>query len=204
MTLFAFLDIETTGLSPDDDHILEIAWLLTDSKLETLTPLRSHISEHSQGEWQDIWSQLQSNEPVRHMHQESGLLDAIRSHTAWPLSASALLFRDDIENARRQLGDYDGTEHSVHLAGLSISFDRDFLKKDPTWALFFDNDALGVSLHHRLLDLSPLKMFLTARGVPWDKATNTGAHRAANDVRETLAQARIFWELLTPLTEEEN
>ena len=89
MTLFAFLDIETTGLSPDDDHILEIAWLLTDSKLEALTPLRSHISEHSQGEWQYIWSQLQSNEPVRHMHQESGLLDAIRSQAAWPLSANA-------------------------------------------------------------------------------------------------------------------
>ena len=102
------------------------------------------------------------------------------------------------------MGDYDGTKHSVHLAGLSISFDRDFLKKDPSWALFFDNDTLGVSLHHRLLDLSSLKMFLTARGVPWDKATNTGAHRAANDVRETLAQARIFWELLTPLAEEEN
>lgn len=204
MTIFAFLDIETTGLSPDDDHILEIAWLLTDSKLTTLTPLRSRISEHSQGEWQDIWSQLQSNETVRHMHQESGLLNAIRSHKAWPLSASALQFRDDIENARRQLGDHDGTKHSVHLAGLSISFDRDFLKKDPTWALFFDNDVLGVSLHHRLLDLSSLKMFLTARGVPWDKATNTGAHRAANDVRETLEQARIFWELLTPLTEEEN
>ena len=204
MTLFAFLDIETTGLSPDDDHILEIAWLITDSKLNRLSPLRSHISEHSQGEWQDIWSQLQSNEPVRHMHQESGLLNAIRSQAAWPLSASALQFRDDIENVRCELGDYDGTEHSVHLAGLSISFDRDFLKKDPTWALFFDNDVLGVSLHHRLLDLSSLKMFLTARGVPWDKATNTGAHRAANDVRETLAQARIFWELLTPLTEEEN
>ena len=130
MTLFAFLDIETTGLSPDDDHILEIAWLLTDSKLETLTPLRSHISEHSQGEWQDIWSQLQSNEPVRHMHQESGLLNAIRSHKAWKLSASANQFRDDIENARRQLGDHDGTEHSVHLAGLSISFDRDFLERE--------------------------------------------------------------------------
>lgn len=204
MTLFAFLDIETTGLSPDDDHILEIAWLITDSKLETLTPLRSHISGHSQEEWQGIWSQLQSNEPVRHMHQESGLLNAIRSQAAWPLNASALLFRDDIENARRQLGGHDGTEHSVHLAGLSISFDRDFLKKDPTWALFFDNGVFGVSLHHRLLDLSSLKMFLTARGVPWDKATNTGAHRAANDVRETLAQARIFWELFTPLTEEVN
>lgn len=204
MTLFAFLDIETTGLSPDDDHILEIAWLITDSKLNTLTPLRSRIVEHSQGEWQDIWSQLQSNEPVRHMHQESGLLNAIRSHKAWPLSASALQFRDDIENARRQLGDHEGTEHSVHLAGLSISFDRDFLKKDPTWALFFDNDVLGVSLHHRLLDLSSLKMFLTARGVPWDKAMNISPHRASNDVLETLYQAYIFWELLTPLTEEEN
>ena len=199
MTLFAFLDLETTGLDPDEDHILEIAWLLTDSKLEKLTPLRSHIVDHSPGAWQDVWAQLMSNEYVRNMHQQSGLYADMRTKSAWTLSAIALQFRDDIEEALAHV-----EEGPVHLAGLSIDFDRSFLKKDPTWGLFFDNDVLGVSIHHRLLDLSSFKMFLTARGVPWDEVTNTEAHRAANDVRETLDQARIFWELLTPLTEEEN
>ena len=199
MTLFAFLDLETTGLDPDEDHILEIAWLLTDSKLEKLTPLRSHIVDHSPGAWQDVWAQLMSNEYVRNMHQQSGLYADMRTKSAWSLSAIALQFRDDIEEALAHV-----EEGPVHLAGLSIDFDRSFLKKDPTWGLFFDNDVLGVSLHHQLLDLSSLKMFLTARGVPWDKAVNSQPHRASNDVLETLAQARIFWELLTPLTEEEN
>ena len=199
MTLFAFLDLETTGLDPDEDHILEIAWLLADSKLNQATHTRTHIVEHSPGAWQDVWAQLMSNEYVRNMHQQSGLYADMRTKSAWPLSAIALQFRDDIEEAIAHV-----EEGPVHLAGLSIDFDRSFLKKDPTWGLFFDNDVLGVSIHHRLLDLSSFKMFLTARGVPWDEATNTEAHRAANDVRETLEQARIFWELLTPLTEEEN
>jgi len=199
MTLFAFLDLETTGLDPDEDHILEIAWLLADSKLNQVTHTRTHIVEHSPGAWQDVWAQLMSNEYVRNMHQQSGLYADMRTKSAWTLSAIALQFRDDIEEALAHV-----EEGPVHLAGLSIDFDRSFLKKDPTWGLFFDNDVLGVSIHHRLLDLSSFKMFLTARGVPWDEATNTEAHRAANDVRETLEQARIFWELLTPLTEEEN
>ena len=199
MTLFAFLDLETTGLDPDEDHILEIAWLLADSKLNQATHTRTHIVEHSPGAWQDVWAQLMSNEYVRNMHQQSGLYADMRTKSVWPLSAIALQFRDDIEEAIAHV-----EEGPVHLAGLSIDFDRSFLKKDPTWGLFFDNDVLGVSIHHRLLDLSSIKMFLTARGVPWDEATNTEAHRAANDVRETLEQARIFWELLTPLTEEEN
>ena len=140
-----------------------------------------------------------SNEYVRNMHQQSGLYADIRTKSAWPLSAIALQFRDDIEEALAHV-----EEGPVHLAGLSIDFDRSFLKKDQTWGLFFDNDVLGVNLHHRLLDLSSIKMFLTARGVPWDEATNTEAHRAANDVRETLDQARIFWELFAPLAIKEN
>ena len=199
MTLFAFLDLETTGLDPDEDHILEIAWLLADSKLNQVTHTRTHIVEHSPGAWQDVWAQLMSNEYVRNMHQQSGLYADMRTKSVWPLSAIALQFRDDIEEALAHV-----EEGPVHLAGLSIDFDRSFLKKDPAWGLFFDNDVLGVSIHHRLLDLSSIKLMLDACGVPWEKAVNSQPHRASNDVLETLAQARSFWELLMPLTEEEN
>ena len=199
MTLFAFLDLETTGLDPDEDHILEIAWLLADSKLNQATHTRTHIVEHSPGAWQDVWAQLMSNEYVRNMHQQSGLYADMRTKSACTLSAIALQFRDDIEEAIAHV-----EEGPVHLAGLSIDFDRSFLKKDPTWGLFFDNDVLGVSIHHRLLDLSSIKLMLDACGVPWEKAANEGAHRAAYDVDESLRQALIFQRTLGALAIKEN
>ena len=200
MTLLAALDIETTGLDPDEDLILEISWVITDEDYNPITPLRTEIVHHNLAELPDIWLLLRENDVVRNMHQQSGLLPAINTETSVSMEALALMFRDDVNLANTTHGDAFGEEvPQVHLTGNSIAFDREFLKRNSTWANFFDSDVLGIEIHHRLLDLSSVKMMLDAVGVTWKKAENPGPHRAANDVLEVVEQGQIFHTLLTEL-----
>lgn len=200
MTLLAALDIETTGLDPDEDLILEISWVITDEDFNTITPLRTEIVHHNLAELQDIWLLLRENDVVRNMHQQSGLIPAINTETPMSMEALALMFRDDVTVAHASQGiDISPLAPRVHLTGNSIAFDREFLKRNPTWANFFDSDVLGIEIHHRLLDLSSVKMMLDAVGVTWKKAENPGPHRAANDVLEVVEQGQIFHTLLTEL-----
>ena len=60
----------------------------------------------------------------------------------------------------------------------------------------------GFGIHHRLLDLSSVKLMLDSSGVEWERAENTGAHRAVNDVREVIAQGKIFREMLAKIGKE--
>lgn len=197
MTLFAFLDIETPGLTPEPGHILEIAWMLTDETFQNVFATRGLVIDHEPDEWASIWSELRSNDYVRNMHTESGLLDAIKHGPLTSMQAAAIAFRDDVEFALN--GDLsDAVENGdgvrvlpLHLAGASIHFDKDWLKVDPTFGLLFDQDVLGFSIHHRMLDFSSIKLLYASLG--WDLPTepvNPHPHRALHDVRQSLEFAR--------------
>lgn len=186
MTIYVPLDIETTGLDPEEDYLLEIAWAILDEKFEPLTPTRYYLFDHSQGEWQDVWAQIQSNEAVRNMHEQSGLYADLKTKTAWASSSIALMLRDDIAR-------YTKSENeAAHLMGFNIGFDRSFLQKDSDIGLLFDTDVLGVRFHHRLLDLSSVKLLWQSAGVAIPEIENLRKHRAKDDVNEVIEFAQAI------------
>jgi oligoribonuclease (3'-5' exoribonuclease) len=140
-------DLETTGLVPDMDTILEAAWTITDENLRMLTPLRSRLCNISPerrnvdhlghpllghptfkvGDPQDAnegdWGLL--SEVVQHMHEQSGLRDALEHAHRDPVASLRLLTTAaDLERLiREDLADvgFDRFGDQLVMAGAGVS-----------------------------------------------------------------------------------
>lgn len=179
--LYAFLDLETTGLDPESDSVIEIAWTFTDERFEVVGPERSMLVE-PRG-WDTFWAALRNEPRVREMHTASGLLDDLTHGTPEELDAVYERLRADVI----ALPAHD----ALHLAGFSVHFDRQFLMANGFRRMLSDR------FHHRHLDLSATKLLLGSLSLAFDSPVNGRPHRAASDVRESIEQARLFAEQLT-------
>lgn len=171
--IYAFLDIETTGLDPAADEILEIAWQFTDEQFNHIGSTYQTLVEP---DWQQAWSRIHGNEYVHQMHTDSGLLDdGGRTRTL-----------DEVHDHLAEQIDGFPPHHTLHLAGASVHFDRDFLTAKGFRYL------LEAKFHHRILDLSAVKLLFKSAGVEYPSPANARPHRAMYDVWESVEQARIF------------
>lgn len=170
------MDLEMTGLEPERHVIVEIATLITDDNLEIVAEgpdLVIHQSDEALAEMDDF---------VVNMHTSSGLLEAIKASTVTldEAGAATLAFiKEHVPEAR-----------TVPLCGNSIGTDRRFLVK-------YLNE-IEEYLHYRSVDVSTIKEL----GRRWNpsivgklprKAT---AHRALDDIRESIAELRYYREHL--------
>ena len=183
MRRFLFLDTETTGLDPRKDFLLEVAWVVTDEKFEPVTAAQSYIVDHRE-RWTDVALALGEMVPVvKQMHDKSGLTeDVLTSDETYSVNYINSSLLRDVEQ-------YDG---NVHLAGLSPEFDREWLRANGFANIFGPAQDEKVPVHHRLLNLSAIKLMFEASGVPYEMPQNSRAHRALNDVWESVEQAIIF------------
>jgi oligoribonuclease len=176
-----WIDLEMTGLDVEQHTIVEIACLVTDSKLELVDDgidLVVHADADALSRMDDF---------VRRMHTKSGLLPLIQAADV------------DIEAAEVQVLDYVkrhvATPASAPLCGNSIGVDRRFLDK-----YMRDLDSY---LHYRSVDVSSLKE-LCRRWYPaiYSKRPNKSEqHRALDDIRESIEELRYYREhLLLPGT----
>jgi oligoribonuclease len=166
------MDLEMTGLDPASHVIVEIATLITDDELEVVAE-GPDLVIHQPAEALALMEPI-----VRDMHTRSGLLEAITASTVTLDQAGQAtldFLREHIPEAR-----------TIPLCGNSIGTDRRFL------AAYLPD--IENHLHYRSVDVSTIKE-LARRWYPGviDEAPKKAtAHRALDDIRESVEELRFY------------
>jgi oligoribonuclease len=170
-TKLLWVDLEMTGLDPEQDVILEVAAEVTDFDFKTLASYEAIVQQPRDvvvdRMQKNIWwadfpanrdefvNKLDNGKPSRQVEQEL------------------------IELVTAQFGD----EPAV-LAGNSIHNDRNFIKQ--WWP------QLDLKLHYRMLDVSAWKVLMQAKyGVQFEKKE---VHRAFDDIQASIAELQHYLE----------
>lgn len=167
-----WIDLEMTGLDTDNDRIIEIATIVTDSELKVLAegPELAVFQPEDVLAGMDEWNTRQ--------HGESGLVERVRNskYDAPGAEAETLAFLKNWVPP--------GTSP---MCGNSICQDRRFMARlMPELERFF---------HYRNLDVSSLKE-LAKRWVPGlvEGFSKRGSHLAMDDIRESIAELAYYRE----------
>lgn len=159
-----WVDLETTGLDPGRDAVLEVACVITTADLDEVARWQTVVRPPAH--MPTLCDQ------VRSMHTRSGLLDALAGGAPFDAAAGGLL-----DFLRAHL-----PEGAVPLAGSSVHFDRAFMRQRLP-----DAEAW---LHYRNVDVSTVKE-LVRRWAPTlldEVPADEVAHRAMPDVLASIAE----------------
>ncbi len=167
-----WIDLEMTGLDPDNDVIIEMATIVTDSQLNVLAEgpvIAVHQSDEVLARM-DEWNTRQ--------HGGSGLTQRVRESRISTAEAERLT----LEFLEQWV-----PKGKSPICGNSICQDRRFLYRQmPTLEAYF---------HYRNLDVSTLKE-LAARWAPqiMEGFKKGGTHLALDDIRDSITELRHYRE----------
>jgi oligoribonuclease len=169
--MLVWLDIESTGLNPRNDKILEVAVAFA-SLERPFEPTDKHewVLRHRKlaaGNYDPI---------VEKMHADNGLWDACARSTFGVADVEAELCL--LVGERKE----DPEERPV-LAGDSVHFDLGFVRAHMP--------SLARRLSHRVYDVSAVKLFCRSLGMPKIPKGSVEAHRATGDVLRSIEHARM-------------
>lgn len=165
-----WIDLEMTGLSPNDDVIIEIATIVTDSDLRVLAegPVYAIHQDEALLAGMDEWNTRQ--------HGQSGLTERVRQSEISTEQAEA----DTIAFLKQWV-----PAGKSPMAGNSICQDRRFLANYmPKLEAYF---------HYRNLDVSSVKE-LAKRWRPeaLEGFKKSGAHLALDDIRDSIEELKHY------------
>ena len=165
-----WIDLEMTGLNPDEDRIIEIATVITDLNLKVLEqgPVLAIHQEDAVLNAMDEWN--------TRTHGETGLVERVRASSIDEREAEELTLQFVSRHVKKK---------TSPLCGNSICQDRRFLCRHMP--------RLEQWLHYRNLDVSTLK----ALADYWFPGLTTefvkrGAHEALSDIMESIAELRFY------------
>lgn len=167
-----WLDMEMSGLDPDICRPLEIATLITDSKLDVLAE-GPNLVIHQPDELlaaMDAWN-------TSH-HGTSGLTESVRQSRVSCAQAEEMTLQ--FLHAWVEPG-------RAPLCGNSIGQDRRFLRRYMP--------RLDAYLHYRVVDISSIKE-LARRWYSLEAPEKQEAHRALDDIHESIDELRFYRRLI--------
>lgn len=165
-----WIDLEMTGLDPDNDRIIEIATIVTDSHLNVVAEGPNLVIKQSDKllEGMDEWN-------TKH-HGDSGLIDKVKQST--------LSEKDAQRQTLAFLKQFVKPKASP-MCGNTICQDRRFLYRYmPELEAFF---------HYRHLDVSTVKE-LARRWEPnlFNNHDKESKHQALDDIRESIDELKYY------------
>lgn len=167
-----WIDCEMTGLRLDQDKLIEVAALVTDSDLNILgdgVDIVIHADDEALAGMPKV---------VADMHAHSGLTDEVRESTVTLADAQAQVLA--------YIREHITSPGTVPLAGNSIATDRGFIARDMS--------ELDTFLHYRMIDVSSIKE-LCRRWYPriyFGQPEKGLAHRALADIKESILELRYY------------